>query len=298
MKLKKIRNALLVVLTLALVSATAVAVTWAYVNKTLGSQTNTFTNTEEIDVGISEPNWKGEPTYASPYSPGDSVDQSITKDVNDGKTLANKYFAGLSIPKDPRLTNISYPTTTNQSQKDSSTEIVGVKLSYIVKDDSSNSYEYPSYADFRDSIAKVAFGSTPTDGYNSNWIAFDTNQLYLYHKAPIAWHAQTSNIFDYVVINTVSSITDYNNIPSDAKGIYTNGTNYSVRVYDPTLNSGDGGYKRITTNSLPDFDIKIKGYAVQSNPISSSLTDISGSGDTNKAARNALRSLMGLAAES
>lgn len=303
MKLKKIRNALLVVLTLALVSATTVAITWAYLNSTFTEAKNTFTNNETINIDITEPDWAGEIetgkeyTEANGYNPGDAVTSGITKGTNNGAKLADGYYEGLDIPKDPRITNTSNPNTTDADVKAASTEIIGAKLQYVVKDDSTE-YVYPSYGDFKDSVATVKFSTSKTDDYNTAWAAFDDTKLYLYHKAPIGWKGQTAHIFDWVTINDVTELGDgetlADDIPADAKGIYTDGTNYSVRVY----NADAGEFTRITLTTLPKFDIKITGYAVQSNPISDSLTDISGSGDTNKAARNALRALMGLTAES
>ena len=58
MKLKKIRKALLVVLTLALVSATAVAVTWAFTEAKLTGKDNEFHN-EDISAELTEWEWDG-----------------------------------------------------------------------------------------------------------------------------------------------------------------------------------------------------------------------------------------------
>ena len=306
MKLKKIRNALLVVLTLALVSATTVALTWAYVNKTLTEAENTFTNNENIALDITEPDWDGEIkegkeyTPANNYNPGDAVTTGITKGKNDGKTLADSYYPGLDIPKDPRITNISNPTTTDNAVKAASQEIIGANLQFIVKDGATE-YAYPSYDAFKKNIATVKYSASKTPGYNATWAKFsDDDDLNLYFTKTVGWKGQTDHIFDWVTINPVNSedvgagktYTTLNDVPvDDVDGIYTDGTNYSVKVYDKTLNNGAGGYKRIQLTKLPDFDIKIKGYAVQSQPFG--LED-GASIASNDDAKNALKSLMGL----
>ena len=299
MKLKKIRNALLVVLTLALVSAATVAITWAYINKTFTEVPNTFTNNENIALDITEPDWDGEIksgkayTSGNGYAPGDAVTTGITKGENDGKTLADSYYPGLDIPKDPRITNISNPTTTDNAVKAASQEIIGANLQFIVKNGATE-YAYPSYDAFKKNIATVKYSTSKTPGYNGNWKQFDTNDdLNLYFTETVGWKGQTDHIFDWVTINPVNSedvgagktYATLDDVSVDVDGIYTDGTKYSVKVYNGATPS------RIQLTKLPDFDIKIKGYAVQSQPFGlADGADISG----NTNAKNALKSLMGL----
>ena len=150
MKLKKIRNALLVVLTLALVSATTVAITWAYVNQGLGTKDNKFTNSDKINIDITEPNWTGsipdnqKYTSGEGYTPGDVV--TVATGEN-GEELAQGYYPGKQIPKDPRITNIS------TASGDGTKEYIGAKLVYQVKlptgeNGAIETKTYPTYADF------------------------------------------------------------------------------------------------------------------------------------------------------
>ena len=304
MKLKKIRNALLVVLTLALVSATTVALTWAYVKKTFTEVPNTFTNNENIALDITEPDWFGEVkegkeyTSENDYAPGDAVTTGIIKGNNNGEKLADSYYPGLDIPKDPRITNISNPSTTDNDVKAASQEIIGANLQFIVKNGTTE-YAYPSYDAFKKNIATVKYGAGKNDGYNTTWKPLNDDDLNLYFTKTVGWKRQTDHIFDWVTINPVSNdvgdgktYATLNAVPVNVDGIYTDGTNYSVKVYDKTLNDGAGGYKRINTfTNLPEFDIKIKGYAVQSQPFG--LAD-GVSIASNDDAKNALKSLMGL----
>ena len=97
MKLKKIRNAFLFVLTLALVSAAAVAITYA-LGTSMGNAENTFTSEPNIDVEISEVDFDnstgfGENTHPDTYELGE--------------VKAQKYYPAATIPKNPKLTNTS-----------------------------------------------------------------------------------------------------------------------------------------------------------------------------------------------
>ena len=159
MKLKKIRNALLVVLTLALVSATAVAITWAATSPNdFGNKDNTFTNNPKITTAIREETFDGldydgknpvgginEPaadTDIIPSSPEETPNfeirlpdgtQITTVDAL-GTTLADSYMPDQDIPKNPSMKN-NTPTelflNTNQNLTPaSSDEWVAMSVDY------------------------------------------------------------------------------------------------------------------------------------------------------------------------
>ena len=301
MKLKKVRNALLVVLTLALVSATTVAITWAYVNQGLGTKDNKFTNSDKINIDITEPNWTGsipdnqKYTPVEGYTPGDVV--TVATGEN-GEELAQGYYPGKQIPKDPRITNIS------TASGDGTKEYIGAKLVYQVKlptgeNGAIETKTYPTYADFANNIAKVRYidtanSNTVTDGYNPNWAQFDDRDLYF--KNVVDQKGQTLTLFDYVTIIPSTASDDLSTVAASSNGIYTKGAQYSIKYFDGTT------AKRIVVDQLPEFNILITGYAVQAQPFAT--TDITGTTGTDaskadaKEARNALRSLMGLTLES
>ena len=169
MKLKKLRNALLVVLALALVSATTVAITWATVTgKNLSNQKeNNFTNNPEIGLEFQEPTFdtitwgnerpggdnEGVPTGDIP-----AADQPVLPNgdpITDGSELgynmAQKYTPEMRIPKNPQLRNStgkksdgtfeSVFATENMAQNDAtSDEWVALAVEYTLNIPSTGVY--------------------------------------------------------------------------------------------------------------------------------------------------------------
>ena len=122
MKLKKIRNALLVVLSLALVSAATVAITWAAAtSKDLeGSKDNEFTNNPDISLQFQELTFDDVPWGETRTATDDTVPSGETDTEHDptlpdgtkiekgkdlGYNLARSYTANQVIPKNPQLKN-------------------------------------------------------------------------------------------------------------------------------------------------------------------------------------------------
>jgi len=132
MKLKKIRNALLVVLTLALVSATTVAITWALGEKQTeldDAKVNNFTNNPNIGLEFQERTFDSLPygtdrtsedsnvpkkTDELPYTESGG-NKTYTIQLPDGTALdhgddlgyhiARSYTVNTNIPKNPQLRN-------------------------------------------------------------------------------------------------------------------------------------------------------------------------------------------------
>ena len=184
MKLKKFRNALLFALTLALISATAVAITYA-LGKSIGSAENTFTNEPTIKVDISEVDWDNSTGY------NEATHNTNTYEL--GRVKAQKYYAGAVIPKNPKLTNTS---TANNS------EYVAMTVVYKVKIDGTW-YAYPGYTEFSSALATV-------NAFNSNWTEKDANKTVFYYTSALAQNANTASLFDTVTINSSFPAGDNN----------------------------------------------------------------------------------------
>ena len=264
MKLKKIRNALLVVLTLALVSATAVAVTWAYTEDSFKNAENTFGN-EEISAKLTEQKWDGDkPTPETPALP---------ENFKYGQNLATSYSPEMHIPKNPSITNISDPDHKTNAEP---SEYVAMTVRYYVTDDTTGKtkYYFPGYAEFSAALATVQHyeNDTMTTGFNTNdWEEkAGSNGTVFYYKREADnngivenWKT-TATIFDEVLINgsTALNSPDY----------YNSGTNkysYSglTKVVETTTNGvttlNTEKNQTFTSDNYPEFHIELQGYAVQ-----------------------------------
>ncbi len=234
MKLKKIKNTLLVVLTLALVSVASVAITYALVESSLGSAENTFTN-EEISVQLSEVAWDRE------KGPNDD-DTDVPEDGKNGKAMAQSYSAGQSIPKNPKLSNISDTSTNNTDPK----EWVAIKATYsatVKVDGTSTTYTYSNYSDFLKATgAQVHSKVTSANGFNTtDWEANATNTVF-YYKEKLDNRGSTNTLFDTVEMQALAT----------ENGKYV--------TYDASGN-------KVLADSLPSFEIKLEGFAVQAEAV-------------------------------
>lgn len=237
MKLKKIKNTLLVVLTLALVSVASVAITYALVENSLGSATNEFTN-ETISVQLSEVKWDGE------KGPNDT-DVDIPADVQKGQQIAQSYSAGQSIPKNPKLSNTSDTSGTATSDPK---EWVAIKATYtatVVVDGTPTTYTYTNYSTFlRATGAQVRSAVTATNGFNTtNWEpkATDANTIF-YYKTKLDNGASTATLFDTIEMQALTT----------ENGKYV--------TYDASGN-------KVLADALPTFEIKLEGFAVQAEAV-------------------------------
>lgn len=239
MKLKKIKNTLLVVLTLALVSVASVAITYAAVSADLGYKENTFTN-EDLAVEISEQRWDGTP------GTGETDESIATKDL--GSELAKSYSANMVIPKNPMLTNIS---DTSAAQGSDPQEWVAIKATYTVKvkvDSVETTYTYKTGTRFEQAIATLCTGTkeSPTQGLGIGWTA-NTDKTVFYYNTAIANKVSTTRLFDFVKIN---------NLQPEASGTYQG-------KYKILVTTDAGVDEEVYADELPEFHIKLEGYAVQ-----------------------------------
>lgn len=256
---QKIKGAFLVVLTLALISAAAVAITWAFnaPESTMGTKVNTFTS-GSITTALTERAWNN--TKAD----DDTGTDYATADL--GETKALNYVAGQAIPKNPKMTN----TSTNDIG-----QYVAIRACYIVKD--GDNYYFYTKSEFEGAIATLYHdtntpvtpndGSDDTAGIDSDWVIGSSNMFYykniLYKDTSDGRRHSSSRLFDSVKIK--DSFTK-------------DGTNYSIPYYhaavtsvdtnDPLAKDNSGGTalsgQSFTSSKLPEFHIVLYGYAVSS----------------------------------
>ena len=275
MKLKKIKNVLLAVLTFALVSVVAVAVTLAAVTGNMGNAENTFTNSPYIKLGIAETKWDHKD-----YDGNDK--EGVEGDK--GEDLASSYSTGMIIPKNPTLKN-----TSDSADVTNSSEWVAIKVEYkLVWDESIKVYldkgsddapasqmgsffdtqaTYTSYKDFSNAIAKVKTlqtGSDDTykDGFNLNsvggvpegWSQYNgsvdtlNDGTLFYYNSKLDKDSETTPLFDAIEINKEFTTAEVITINQE-----------KVSCYEIKLGDGTTAY----FEKLPKFEIKLTGYAIQ-----------------------------------
>lgn len=235
MKSKKIKNALLLVLTLTAVAAASVAITFAAVQSSLGSEENTFTN-ETISVELTEVKWDNDPA-SNGTDAGDVIDENDPDaKAGLGEEKAKSYSVGMEIPKNPKLTNIS--DTANPSNT-APAEWVAMTVEYSITVNGAKKV-FTSYDQFAAAIATVSSDKGGT--FNSAWTGNGTKTVFFYNST-LNNYASTETLFDKVTIN---------NITPNASGEYT----FTV------------GTETVKTDALPQFNITLNGYAVQADGIS------------------------------
>ena len=255
MKLKKIRNALLVVLTLALVSATAVAVTWAYTEGNFGSAENTFTN-EDIAAELTEWEWDGDKS---------TVDSTSTHQINDkttstlGMNIAKSYSPSQTIPKNPSISNIS---DTSENSTDDPKEWVAMTVRYYILS-GTDKYYFSGYSTFSEALATVHSDVTSDTGFNtSNWDAKGgSDNTVFYYNSIINNKAMTATIFDDVIVNSKTALDAKKAASGDNAGKYV----YTglKKVSGATVSTD----QTFVTATLPEFHIELQGYAVQADNV-------------------------------
>ena len=263
MKLKKIRNALLVVLTLALVSATAVAITWAFTEGSFGDATNTFTN-EDITAELTEWEWDGKPSSVDPDKTNHT--ETIIGTSNLGETIAGSYSPNQTIPKNPSISNISDLTTMIPDPNDDNPddgidqihatdpqEWVAMTIRYYIKN-GDDKYYFPSYDAFKDALAAVKSDKN-ANGFNEiDWTvtqgSFCTT---CYYNSLLDNYAMTATVFDDVVTNTKAKL--------DLKKVDSNYTYTGLKKMTST--GAVTSSQTCETTGYPEFHIELQGYAVQ-----------------------------------
>lgn len=217
-KEQKGKKTLLACVAVALVCAISVGTTLALSKATAKPISNTFT-TPEISLMLTEPDWDGD-------KDGDgNVDSDVDETSTLGMTLAEKYYNGLVIPKDPKLTNTS-----------AYDEYVAIKLKFYVwgtdgagKED--NDYTEVTQAQFKSKVADFTV--------KTGW-EYDADDDVYYYKSASAFTklpkngGVTANLFDNVTIVA----TDTGEIKA-------------------------GETVKVSWKKLPKFEIDITGYAVQ-----------------------------------
>lgn len=241
MKSKKIKNTLLVVLALVIVSAASVAATFAIVSADLGSKDNTFSN-EEITVEISEQKWDGEP------GTGETDENIPTNSL--GEEMAKSYSPNMVIPKNPMLTNISDSAAAKGADPK---EWVAIKAVYTAKVKANGTVTEYTYTgtQFEQAIAKLCTGTdkdSAVQGIGTGWTA-NANKTVFYYNTAVANKESTRRLFDFVKINDIQPVASGANA-----GKYQISTYASASITAPTY---------VYADELPEFHINLKGYAVQ-----------------------------------
>lgn len=227
MKLKKIKNALLVTLSLALVAAASVAITYAIGDsQSFGDKTNEFKE-GNITATLTEVHWdgvKGNPT-------GSEEDPTVAT-ADQGKTKADSYTPGQIIPKDPKVNNTN--------TKDIS-EYVGIKVAYTATINGTE-YTYYTKTQFETAIAKLCNTAAGAEGLCSGWSGNDDG-THFYYSAPVAYGKASGPLFNHVKINSFDTGTT---------------KKYKVKTYaSKTADAVD-----VETDELPTFNIILTGYAI------------------------------------
>lgn len=221
---------------MALTAVLAVGGTLAYLSSVTETKTNTFSSGKDISTELTETEWN----------------------ENSGKD----YTPGKVIKKNPQLTNESTENTDIW---------VAVKLDYVGSDG-----KLMKYDDFK-KYAQVYTGTDDKlDAYNANWIKKATNadgsEIWMY-KTTLAKGTSTEAIFDGVVVN--AGITEEWTQEAKTTNTYkiVDGekvlVNTETETYDPVVVYYDESGNKVDAGTLPTFEIKVTGFAVQADGLSS-----------------------------
>ena len=201
MKLKKIRNALLVVLTLALVSAATVAVTMALQKASIDAVENKFTNNPDIKVKFQEPtfdnlDWdherttdpnEGVPTGDAWPNGTQDTDKPqlpngsrISSPDGLGYNLAQAYSPESYIPKNPQLRNSTNDSNESRFEGENkkqngttSDEWVALGVKYTLKIPTENVY-LPADSGTNTGLEEAhPLASTKVDADHGNFLGYE-----------------------------------------------------------------------------------------------------------------------------
>ena len=276
----KIGSAVAAVLTLGLISATAVAYTMASTTSAnLGSKTNSFSN-QNANVQLAEPRWNGQPygsvdtdaptTGASKtYTDYSNNDASVTTPASAfGQNMAKAYKPSQAIPKDPSLKNsseipeylalavdykIKFPAGTTFVTSDSTgdgSQVSPYKVSALAADTTA---KYNTRGAFQTALATL--NDLDTDNWNDISPTSNAGRLYM-NKNVVAPSAHTTTpLFKSVTVTAKTPVY-----------IATSGTpaGSPILAYPIELTGSDYIGKTIAyVENYPPFDIELQGYAVQ-----------------------------------
>jgi len=298
MKSKKIKNALLVTISLALVAAASVAITWAatYVGDKLTPAVNTQTS-GDLAIALDEPwytfNEKHGTTNTS-YTEEDSTKlpphypKTLVPSMKKGSTIAGAYNANTLIPKNPEIWNtdagtdafvamgVRYQVTFGADTYNNADLAAGHKVTgtSLVFDDSSNS-STDGWFVFNE-IAQLMKDDGSTAGINTGWTedTSRTTNLY-YYDTPVS--KATGATADVATGAPLFSFVKIKNLAAESSG--TASGYYKIQV-------SNGNY--YYTKTLPGFKISLKGYAVDANSFYATLASSSTQTDDSKTALKAL----------
>ena len=228
---------------MALTAVIAIGGTLAYLSNVTETKTNTFTSAgKDVNGSVKEENWEKE-----------------------GKDQASDYTPGQVIAKDPTI----------QLEADSESAWVGVKLEFLGSDGVRMAYGTPKTED----AAATGFNVYAShDGIKEGWVLIAKNEqgseLYAYQTNAIEGGQSAPTIFDEITVNAgITKVTE--NVQKtyykkttvlDADGNITSETTIPVKVeeMDPTVTYYDENGNAVGAQTLPKFEILVKGFAVQS----------------------------------
>ena len=194
-----------------LVVGIATSATLAYLNSTTQTNTNVFSSNKSVEIKLREKAWDGfdfNEEYPEDITPGTVVDSTESKNTIDnlGLTLAQNYYPGDVIPKDPTIKNVKEDAW------------VAIKV---------------TYKNFSDRLGTINFDTT-------NWIKigessdkFDRSELYMYKEiveSPDTVHEDgslakitTTALFDKVTISSEIESTPNFEIKVSGYGVQVHG---------------------------------------------------------------------------
>ena len=208
----------------------AVGGTLAYLNSVTETKTNVFASDKSISIDLTEPQWE---RYGKEWT------------SDSGKN----YLPGDVIKKNPVMNNESDQPV-----------YMAVKIDYL--DDKGNlmsAEEFKKYASI-------------TDYDNDNWkmatVNSDGSEVWIYMTAVEAGES-TEALFNNVTVNT--GITEEWSSAAKTTTIYkcdADGNKLSIidttkEQYDPTVIYKDADGNIVSAGTLPTFNIKVTGFAVQ-----------------------------------
>ncbi len=253
---QKLKRKLASMTAIVLVLAVGVWGTMAYLSTLTDKKTNTFTGSGGILLKLTETNWdayKNGTTVLNQEELNTLRGDNTGKVETQGEYLAKKYTPGMTIPKNPVLTN-------NSTDADSP-EWVALAVSYTIGN------KAVSYTQLKYLIEEITFNTTTAeDGY---WIAVDPltsgtlnekkgYMIYIYSKV-LAKDAATKPLFTSI---TIKSSDDLEGGTTDG---YVTKLNTSLDI-----TADDQKYK--INGNLPAFQIDVIGAAIKNEYKKSSNT--------------------------
>lgn len=238
---KRLKRKLASMTAMVLVLMLGIMGTMAYLSTVSKPKENTFTGSKGIQLELKEPGW--------------DADDDGKPDDGDGMKEAENYTPGITIAKDPMLTNITDASVNTEKPS----EWVALKVSYKLKKVTSydtvtdtctfdNSYSDVSYKEMKYIIEAISF-NTGTDA--DKWTVIEDGDdksygIYIYNSTLAADTnngtngASTSKLFQHIKVLDADTL-DVNFKDSTKSCIY--------------------GCK--TNGSLPEFRIDVIGAAIQ-----------------------------------